>query len=106
MSAFGGKAEIRWKALRCLLIAYDPDVRLRRSSAVLGVADVFQPVDDLAVKRFGNRNVCHRSGRCRPVPMLLARREPDDVPRPDLLDRPALALRKAAAGRDNQCLPQ
>jgi len=44
-------------------------------------------------------------GAAPPVPMLLARREPDDVARPDLLDRPALALRKAAAGRDNQCLP-
>jgi hypothetical protein len=76
------------------------------SGAVLRVADVFQPVDDLAVKRFRNRNVCHRCGWRRAVPMLLARREPDDVPRPDLLDRPALALRNAAAGRDNQCLPQ
>ena len=76
------------------------------SDAVLRVADVFQPINDLTVKRFRNRNVRHRCGRRRAVPMLLARREPDDVPRPDLLDRPALALRKAAAGRDNQCLPQ
>ena len=76
------------------------------SSAVLRIADVFQPVDDLAVKRFRNRNVCHRCGRRRAVPVLFARREPNDVPRPDLLDRPALALRKAAAGRHDQCLPQ
>ena len=67
---------------------------------------MFQPIDDLAVKRFRNRNVCHRCGRRRAVPMLLARREPDDVPRPDLLDRPALALRKAAACRHDQRLTE
>jgi len=38
--------------------------------------------------------------------MLLARREPDDIARPDLLDRPALALREAATGRHNQCLSE
>src|SRR6266568_8893328 len=38
--------------------------------------------------------------------MFLARREPDDIARSDLLDRPALALRKAAAGSHDQCLSQ
>src|SRR5215831_11003140 len=45
-------------------------------------------------------------GRRRAVPVLFARREPDDVARPDLLDRPALALRETAAGRHDQCLSQ
>jgi hypothetical protein len=76
------------------------------SGAVLRVADVFQPIDHLAVKRFRNRNVRHRCGRRRAVPVLLARREPDDVAGPDLLDRAALMLREPAAGCHNQCLPQ
>ena len=33
-------------------------------------------------------------------------REPDDVARPDFLDRAALALHPAAAGRDDQRLAQ
>jgi hypothetical protein len=40
-----------------------------RSSGVLRVADVFHPVDDLAVERFRNRNVSHRCGRRRAVPV-------------------------------------
>ena len=42
----------------------------------------------------------------RAVPVLLARREPDHVAGPDFLDRPALALRPAAAGRHDQRLAQ
>ena len=42
----------------------------------------------------------------RAVPVLLARREPDDVARPDLLDRPALALHAAAAGQHDQRLTE
>src|SRR4029077_14209840 len=36
--------------------------------------------------------------------MLLVRRKPDDIARPDLLDRPALALRPTKAGDNNQSL--
>ena len=57
------------------------------------------PVDDLALERLRNGYVRHRCGRCRAVPVLFTRREPDDVTRPNLFDRPALALREAAAGR-------
>ncbi len=63
-----------------------------------------------------NRRPCRRAvpgWRCaswpwsaRPVPMLLARREPDHVAGMDLLDRAALPLDPAAAGRDDQGLPQ
>jgi hypothetical protein len=66
---------------------------------------VLHPVDDLAVERFRNRNMRHRCGRRRAVPVLLARREPDDITRPDLLDRPTLALREAAAGRYDPVCP-
>ena len=48
----------------------------------------------------------HRCGRRRAVPVFFAWREPDDITRSDLLDRPALALRKAAAGRHDQCLSE
>src|SRR5262249_22106990 len=45
-------------------------------------------------------------GGRRPVPVLLPRREPDHVAGPNLLDRAALALHPAAAGRDDQGLAQ
>ena len=38
--------------------------------------------------------------------MLLARREPDDVARPDFLDRAALPLHPADAGGDDQRLAE
>ena len=89
------------------MLAYDPDFRLRRDQArYCASLTCSSQSTTLPVKRFRNRNVCHRCGRRRAVPMLLARREPDDVPRPDLLDRPALALRETAAGRHNQGLSQ
>ena len=44
--------------------------------------------------------------RCGSVPVLLAGRKPDHVARPDLLDRPAPALRPAAARRDEQGLAE
>src|SRR5215207_8942585 len=56
-----------------------------RSGAILRVADVFQPVDDLAVERFRNRDVRPRYGWRRAVPVLLAGPEPNDIARLDLL---------------------
>jgi hypothetical protein len=38
--------------------------------------------------------------------MLLARFKPDDITRPDLLDRSSLALREPAAGRHDQGLSE
>ena len=40
------------------------------------------------------------------MPVLLARREPDDVAGADLLDRAALALHAAEAGGDEQRLAE
>ncbi len=72
--------------------------------AVLLVADLLHPVDNFAVFRLGNGDMCHRRGRGCAVPVLFARSEPDHVARTDFLDRTALALHPAAAGRDNQSL--
>ena len=44
----------------------------------------------LAVERLRNGDVGHRGRRRCAMPMLLARRKPDDIAGPDLLDRPAL----------------
>ena len=63
-----------------------------RSPAVLVVADLFHPIDRLAVELFLNGNVRHGRGWRGAMPMLLARREPDHVTRPDFLDRAAPAL--------------
>jgi len=40
------------------------------------------------------------------VPMLLVRRKPDYIARPDFLDRSALALRPPNARRDDQRLTE
>ena len=77
-----------------------------RLGAILRVTNVFQPIDNLAVKRFGDRDVRHCRGRSCTMPVFLARREPDNVARPDLLNRPALAPRKAAACRHDQRLTE
>ena len=73
---------------------------------VLFVAHLFHPFNDFAVELFLNGDVRHGSGRRRAMPVLLARREPDHVSRPDFLDRAALALRPSAARRHDQRLPQ
>ena len=49
--------------------------------AVLLVADVLHPVDDLAVLRFLNGDMRHRIDRRGAVPMFFAGRKPDDVAR-------------------------
>src|SRR3954447_22447789 len=73
---------------------------------ILLVADLLQPIHGLAVKRFLNGDMSHGGGWRGAVPVLLPGREPDHVAGPDLLDRPAPALRAAAAGRHDQGLPQ
>jgi hypothetical protein len=69
----------------------------RGQEGILLLADLFHPVSRLAVERLIDGNVRHRRGWRGAVPMLLARRDPDHVARPDLLDRAAPALRPAAA---------
>src|SRR5512135_2691881 len=73
---------------------------------VLFIAHLLQPLHRLAVETLLNRDVRHRRGRRRAVPVLLSRREPDHVAGPDLLDRPAPALRAAAPRRHDQGLAQ
>src|SRR3954471_5574580 len=81
-------------------------ILLRWSTTVLLVRDLLHPIHGLAVELFLNRNVRHRgAGRCA-VPMLLTRPEPHDVARMNFLNRPAVALRPAAAADDDQRLSQ
>src|ERR1039457_1175194 len=75
-----------------------------RSSLVLFVADLLHPVNRFAVELFLNGDVRHGRGCCGAVPMLLARREPDHVARPDFLNRAAPALRQATPSRYDQRL--
>src|SRR5580698_378080 len=73
---------------------------------VFFVADLFHPVDNFTVELFLNGDVCHGSGGRGPMPVLLARREPDHVTWPDFLHRSAFALCPAAASRDNESLTE
>src|ERR1019366_9502738 len=65
---------------------------------VLIVADLFQPVHGLAIEPLLNRDVRHRRGGRRAVPVFLAGRKPDHVTGPDLLDGPSPTLRATGAG--------
>jgi hypothetical protein len=75
-------------------------------ASVLLIADLFQPVDYLAVLLFLNGDVRHGRGWRGAVPMFLARREPDHVTRVDFLNRSAPALCPAATGRDDERLAE
>src|SRR5215218_5413082 len=80
--------------------------RSRASLAVLLVRHLLQPVDGAAVELFLDGDVRHRGCRARPVPVLLAGWEPHDVAGADFLDRPAVALRPAAAADNDQGLAE
>src|SRR3954468_9156294 len=73
---------------------------------VLIVGDVFEPFDSLAIELLLQGNVRHRVCRRRPMPMLFARRKPDNVTRPDLFDRSAPGLRAAAPVSGDERLPE
>src|SRR2546430_17681316 len=73
---------------------------------VLFVADLLHPVDDLAVEVFLDCDVSHGGGRRRALPVLLARRAPDNVARANHSDWATPALHEPAAGRDDQGLSQ
>src|ERR1022692_2289987 len=97
------------RAPACATPYYSQMIRLRKrtlefAGAVLFVADLFHPVDNFPGELFLNGNVRHGCGRRRPMPVLLAGREPDHLTGPDLLDRSAFALRPAAASRDDEGL--
>src|SRR5687768_12143458 len=77
-----------------------------RTSFVLFCGHVFQPIHGLAIELFLDSDVGHRRGGRRTVPVLLAWRNPYDVPGPDLLDGSAPTLRATDTGRHNQRLTQ
>jgi hypothetical protein len=64
----------------------------RQSLAILLVADLFQPVHDLAVERFLNGDVRHGGRRCRTMPMLFTRRKLHRIAEADFFDWAAPAL--------------
>jgi hypothetical protein len=67
----------------------------------LFIADLFQPVNDLAVEIFLNGDVRHGGGGRCAVPMFFTRRKPDDIAGMNFFNRAALALCASAAGGDN-----
>ena len=60
--------------------------------AVLFVADFFQPLHDLAVKRVLNGDVRQRGRRSGAMPVLLAGRKPNHIAGPYFFDRTANPL--------------
>src|SRR5271166_237996 len=100
---------LRWALRPCRGVRLPPlkgPVQGEKSLAILFVAHVFQPIDDLTVELFLDGDMRHGRGRRGTVPMLLARREPDHVTGMDFLDRAALPLDPAATGDDDEGLPQ
>ena len=75
------------------------------SGLVLFVADLFHPVDRLAVELFVNGDVRHGRRWCSAVPMFLSRWDPDHIAGPDFLERGFPALRSTTSGRYDQRLP-
>src|SRR5579871_3408314 len=76
------------------------------SGAVLFVADLFHPLDHLAVQRFLNGDMGHRRGWRSTMPVLLAGRTQDHVSGPDLLLGLAPTLGPAEAGGHDQRLTE
>lgn len=76
---------------------YANAVSKNSSLAILLVADLFHPIDNSAVQPFLNCDVRHRLSRRRAMPVLFARRKPDDIARPDFLDGTAPALHASHA---------
>src|SRR5947199_10634202 len=73
---------------------------------VLFAPDLLHPGAGLAAEVFLDCDVSHGGGRRRAMPVLLARRAPDDVARSNHFDRTTPALHEPAAGRDDQGLTQ
>src|SRR3984885_5119118 len=82
--------------------AMPAELAKRRSALVLLVADLLHPLHRLAVERLLDSDVGHGGGWGGAMPMLLARREAHDIAGANFLDRPALALRPAAARGDHE----
>jgi hypothetical protein len=76
------------------------------SQSVLFFADVFHPIDDLAIALFLDGDVRHARRRGAPMPVLLAGSNPDHITEPDLLDRSACALNPTPASNDDESLAE
>src|SRR5947207_15748347 len=63
------------------------NARSLRSCLVLFVADLFHPVNSLAIELFLNGDMRHGGGWRSPVPVFLTRPEPDHVTRSNVLYR-------------------
>src|SRR4051794_33416667 len=74
------------------------------SLPILFVAHLLHPIDSLAVERFLDGDMRHRSGRRGAVPVLQSRWKPDHVARRDLFDRATLALHPSKSCSDDQRL--
>ena len=59
--------------------------------AILLVADLLQPIDDLPIELFLNGNMRHCRGRRRAMPVLFAGEKPHYIARPNFLDWATLA---------------
>src|SRR3954447_11568255 len=73
-------------------------------TGVLLLAHLFHPLDRTAVQCFLNGDMRHGGGGRGAVPVLLPRRKPDDIARPDLLDGIAKALRPTQTRGDDKGL--
>src|SRR5437764_2265037 len=89
----------------CFYMKVENDLPLL-SRLVLFVADLLHPVDGLAVELFLDGDVRHGRGCRGTVPMLLTRRKPDHVTRPNFLNRAPPALYQPTASRHDQGLTQ
>src|SRR5207247_1496798 len=76
----------------------------RRPVAVLLVADLFKPLDVLAVDLLLDRDVRHRRSRRGSVPVLHAGWDADDVALAHLLNRTSPTLNPSGACRHDQHL--
>jgi hypothetical protein len=74
---------------------------LLKSLAVLFVADLFHPVNGLAVEELHDGDVRHGGDGRSAVPVFLTRRKPDNVLGMNRFNQAALALRAPAAGGDD-----
>jgi hypothetical protein len=73
---------------------------------VLFIGDLFHPVGGLGIEMFLDGDVGYGCGWRGSMPVLLARREPDHVTRPDFLHRAAPPLCPPATGRHDQVLTE
>src|SRR5438132_629634 len=76
------------------------------SLPILFVADLFHPVNRLAVQRLLNSDMNHRGRWRRAMPMLLVGFKPNDIAGSDFFNLPAPTLNPPKAGRDDQRLTE